>query len=136
MKKRLIVCCDGTWNNPEQEDNGIAAPTNVVKIYNAIAEADDNDLTQLKYYHPGVGGEEAGLLGSFLGGAVGFGISREIRSAYHWLGNNYEEGDEVFLIGFSRGAFKVRAAVGGVVELVSPDSAIWLGFVQFLGKAL
>jgi len=38
--KRLIVCSDGTWNNPDQEDNGLPSPTNVFKIYNAIAEND------------------------------------------------------------------------------------------------
>ena len=54
--KRLIVCNDGTWNNPEQEDNGIPAPTNVFKIHNAIADK-DGETEQLRYYHPGVGGE-------------------------------------------------------------------------------
>ncbi|MGJ8484972.1 phospholipase effector Tle1 domain-containing protein [Pseudoalteromonas sp. SYSU M81236] len=36
----LIICCDGTWNNPSQEDNGIPAPTNVVKLYHALAKKD------------------------------------------------------------------------------------------------
>ena len=53
--KHLIVCCDGTWNNPEQEENGVPAPTNVFKLYNALAEASQGN-EQLKYYHPGVGG--------------------------------------------------------------------------------
>jgi len=113
--KRLVVCCDGTWNNPEQEDNGIIAPTNVVKLYNALADEDSNGIKQLKYYHPGVGGEESGIIDEILGGALGVGIGRHISSAYHWLGSNYEEGDEIYLYGFSRGAFTARS-LGGMLS--------------------
>ena len=113
--KRLIVCCDGTWNNPEQEENGIAAPTNVVKLYNALAKKDSAGIKQLKYYHPGLGGEETGIVDEVLGGALGKGIGRHISSAYHWLGNNYEEGDEIYLYGFSRGAFTARS-LGGMLS--------------------
>lgn len=112
--KRLIVCCDGTWNNPEQEDNGIASPTNVVKMYNSIAQHDENDVQQLTYYHPGVGGEDSGMIDAILGGAIGAGISRHLCSAYHWLGNNYQEGDQIYLFGFSRGAFTARS-LGGFI---------------------
>ncbi|HIJ79511.1 MAG: DUF2235 domain-containing protein [Desulfobulbaceae bacterium] len=125
--KRLVVCCDGTWNNPEQEDNGIASPTNVVKIYNALADQGADGVRQLKYYHPGVGGEDTGLLDSIMGGAIGMGITRHICSAYHWLGSNYEENDEIYLFGFSRGAFTARSLGGmlsrGLLDLrhVSPD---------------
>ncbi|HIJ91282.1 MAG: DUF2235 domain-containing protein [Desulfobulbaceae bacterium] len=124
--KRLIVCCDGTWNNPDQEDNGIPAPTNVFKIYNAIADRDSNQLEQLKYYHPGVGGE-GGIVDSIIGGAVGAGISRNICSAYHWLGSNYAEGDEIYLFGFSRGAFTARSLGGflgrGLLDLQGVEPA-------------
>jgi uncharacterized protein (DUF2235 family) len=47
----LVVCCDGTWNDPNQKDNGVLAPTNVVKLYNAALDSD----AQKRYYHPGVG---------------------------------------------------------------------------------
>lgn len=112
MPKNLIVCCDGTWNNPAQEDNGIASPTNVVKLYNALAENDSTGVAQLKYYHPGVGGEDIGWFDEKFGGAFGVGISRHIQSAYYWLADNYEEGDRIFLFGFSRGAFTVRSLGG------------------------
>ena len=108
--KRLIVCSDGTWNTPDQEDNGVPAPTNVFKIYNAIADR-DGATQQIKYYHPGVGGEGS-VIDSIVGGAIGVGISQHISSAYHWLGGNYEEGDEIYLFGFSRGAFTARS-IGG-----------------------
>ena len=114
--KRLIVCCDGTWNNPEQEENGVLSPTNVVKIFNSISPYDhDQDMSQLRYYHPGVGGE-GGLIKTLTGGAVGAGISRHICSAYHWLGSHYEEGDEIYLYGFSRGAFIVRSLSGFIAN--------------------
>jgi len=112
--KRLIVCCDGTWNNPQEEENGIVAPTNVVKLYNALADEDLSGVKQLRYYHPGLGGEDSGIVDEILGGALGIGIGRHISSAYHWLGNNYEEGDEIYLYGFSRGAFTVRS-LGGML---------------------
>lgn len=103
MTKCLVVCCDGTWNNPQQEDNGIPAPSNVFKIHNAI-DLPESD----RYYHPGVGGE-GGVLRPIAAGAFGAGISRHICSAYHWLANNYEEGDDIYLYGFSRGAFTARS---------------------------
>lgn len=124
--KRLIVCCDGTWNNPEQEDNGIPAPTNVFKIYNAIAEHDSqHDIAQLKYYHPGLG-SEGGIFQTLAGGAFGSGISQHICSAYHWLGRHYQEGDHIYLYGFSRGAFTARSLSGfleyGLLKLSDLDT--------------
>lgn len=109
--KRLIVCNDGTWNSPDQEDNGIPSPTNVVKIYNALAEQDDQGVLQLKYYHPGVGAG-GGILNAITGGAVGAGLSSHIRSAYEWIARHYEDGDEIYLFGFSRGAFTSRSLAG------------------------
>jgi len=123
--KRLIICCDGTWNSPEQEDNGVPSPTNVFKLYNAIADKDnDLNISQLKYYHPGLG-SEGGFLQSLGGGAFGVGISRHICSAYHWLASHYEEGDQIYLYGFSRGAFTVRSLSGflgcGLLNLNNVD---------------
>lgn len=70
-------------------------------MFNAIADGDPaGSVEQLAYYHLGVGG------------AVGTGISRHICSGYHWLGGNYEEGDEIYLFGFSRGAFPARSLGG------------------------
>jgi len=110
--KRLVVCCDGTWNNENVEENGVPSPSNVFKIANALAEAGGDGTVQLKYYHPGVGGEEIGLAAKVMGGMVGAGIGRHICSAYHWLASHYQEGDEIWLFGFSRGAFTVRSLGG------------------------
>ncbi|ALQ07610.1 DUF2235 domain-containing protein [Pseudoalteromonas fuliginea] len=112
----LVICCDGTWNNPQQEDNGAPAPTNVVKLYHALAKKDNSEVIQKLYYHPGLGGEETGLKDSIIDGALGKSIKRHICSAYHWLASNYNEGDKVFIFGFSRGAFTARS-LGGLLGL-------------------
>lgn len=110
--KRLVICCDGTWNTPEQEDRGELAPTNVARLRNCVAPADD-DTEQLVYYHPGVG-TEGSKLKQLAGGAWGAGLGKNIQSAYHWLCHRYETGDEIYLFGFSRGAFTVRSLAGMV----------------------
>ncbi|QBI01215.1 DUF2235 domain-containing protein [Pseudoduganella albidiflava] len=105
--RRLVVCCDGTWNSRDQMDGGVAAPTNVVRMANALA----SDNTQRVYYHPGVGAGGS-KLDKMLGGGTGTGLSRNILSAYEWLCRSYEPGDQLYLFGFSRGAYTVRSLVG------------------------
>lgn len=109
MTRNLVVCCDGTWNTPEQKEGGLPAPTNVVKLYN-LCPSDDNQLT---YYHPGVG-TNGGLIDKVFGGGMGAGLTRNIQSAYAWLCRNYASGDRIFLFGFSRGAYTARS-LGGFV---------------------
>jgi len=109
--KNLVVFCDGTWNTPEQEDNGVPSPTNVVKMKNALATVTKDGVAQEFYYHPGVG-TEYGWFKNLLGGLNGDGLSRNIMSAYAWLAKRYEPGDRIWLFGFSRGAFTVRSLGG------------------------
>lgn len=109
MSKNLVVCCDGTWNTPDQKDNGLPCPTNVVKIFNLCIE----NSAQTRYYHPGVGAD-GNLINKALGGGIGLGLSRNIQSAYEWLCRHYSTGDRIFLFGFSRGAFTVRS-LGGLI---------------------
>lgn len=128
MGRNLVVCCDGTWNNPQQEDNGVPAATNVVRLYHALS-AEHQGVAQLRYYHPGLGGEDSGIKDAILGGALGVGICRHICSAYHWLAQQYQPGDHILLFGFSRGAFTVRSLAGmlayGLLELPDDDSRSW-----------
>ena len=107
--KRLIVCCDGTWNRPDQLDHGVAAPTNVAKISLALADADASGNPQLLHYETGVGTRRSER---FLGGAFGVGLSRNIQECYAFLVDNYEPGDELYFFGFSRGAYTARSLVG------------------------
>jgi uncharacterized protein (DUF2235 family) len=111
MKKRLIICADGTWDEPEQTDQGMPSPTNVVKLAAAVLPFDKQGLPQIVCYHAGVG-ERGGIWDHLTGGAFGEGISRNIRDLYLFLVLNYSPGDEVFLFGFSRGAYTVRSLAG------------------------
>ena len=111
--RRLIICCDGTWNTPDQEENNLPSPTNVVRFYNALAETDADGNVQVKYYHTGVG-TEGSFLSKTAGGIYGEGLDKNIKSAYSWLARNYQAGDAVYAFGFSRGAYTVRS-LGGLL---------------------
>src|ERR1700676_1215346 len=89
--KRLVLCLDGTWNN--RDDN-----TNVFHLNNLVADTGVDGKRQVKQYFRGVG---TGLLDHVSGGVFGFGLDQNIREAYEWLIENYEEGDEIFVFGFS-----------------------------------
>ncbi|NUN66473.1 DUF2235 domain-containing protein [Pseudanabaena biceps] len=104
--KRLIVCCDGTWLNLDS-----AGASNVVKMTQSIRKVDDNDVQQIVFYDDGIGAE-GNFIDKIGGGAFGWGIQRKIESAYRFLSLNYQEGDEIYLFGFSRGAYTVRCLAG------------------------
>ena len=104
MPKRLVVCCDGTWNSPDEKN-----PTNVSKIALAIAPSDASGKEQRTYYGSGVGTRKNER---FRGGAFGVGLSRDVRNAYRFLVDNFEPGDEIYFFGFSRGAFTARSTAG------------------------
>jgi uncharacterized protein (DUF2235 family) len=109
MKKRLIVCCDGTWNRADHVDHGKPAATNVCKLRNAIETSEDGEVLQRVHYEAGVGTRRWEHL---LGGGIGVGLSRNTRNCYEFLVKNYEPGDELFFFGFSRGAFTARSLAG------------------------
>jgi len=132
--RNLVVCCDGTWNTPEQREEGVPVPTNVVRLYNAVAERDGAGAEQLRYYHPGVG-SEGNWWERLAGGSAGVGLTRNVLSAYRWLGSAYRDdpdgGDHLFLYGFSRGAYTVRSLAGmigqcGLLDLTGlDDGEVW-----------
>jgi uncharacterized protein (DUF2235 family) len=107
--KRLVLCCDGTWNKPDQERDGKPCPTNVVKLAVRIAKR-DGAIPQITYYDQGIG--TGNLIDHYTGGAFGDGLEDNIHSSYLFLMANYELGDEIFLFGFSRGAFTARSLAG------------------------
>ncbi len=104
--KRLVVCCDGTWSSLDME-----CPTNVVKLMEACKITAADGTPQLLYYDSGIG-TNGGLKDKWLGGAFGWGIDENIQNAYRFLCLNYAEGDQVYLFGFSRGAYTVRSLAG------------------------
>lgn len=109
--KRIVICCDGTWN---ELDFRVRPVTNVVKIAQAIngkAPGGNGgpDIEQLVFYDEGVGTLEGD---SFKGGAFGNGLNQNIIDAYTFLVLNYLPGDEIYIFGFSRGAYTARSLVG------------------------
>lgn len=109
MSKRIVICCDGTWNTPDQKDRGVVRPSNVAKTALSIDTQKPGRVAQLLYYDKGVGTE---WYDKIRGGVTGEGISKNIQEAYTYLVEHYEDGDDVFLFGFSRGAYTVRSTVG------------------------
>lgn len=110
--KRLILCCDGTWNSADQASDGVPSPTNVVKLGYRVAKR-DGATVQIVYYGQGVG--TGNLVDRVTGGAFGDGLEDNIHDAYRFLVANYEPGDELYLFGFSRGAFTARS-IGGMIR--------------------
>ncbi|RWA08715.1 hypothetical protein EKO27_g6393 [Xylaria grammica] len=104
-RKRLFVFCDGTWQDGL---NSKRPPTNVVTLTRCLEGIADDDYLQVVYYDNGVG-NATNCYAHFVEGATG--MSSKIRNAYSFLSHNYNfnnEGDEIFLIGYSRGAFAVQ----------------------------
>jgi len=126
--RQLIVCCDGTNNNL----TGWLIDTNVTKLC-ALLDPDGQD--QRLYYDPGVGnpGQLPGAtwvdtlrreVERLSGLAFGQGVYENIAEGYAFLMENYREGDQIFLFGFSRGAFTARS-IGGLVTqfgLLRPEA--------------
>jgi uncharacterized protein (DUF2235 family) len=111
--KRLVVCCDGTWNKPDAR-----SVTNVEKIARTVQSdpAEAGGVSQLVYYISGVG---AGSYAAdrVLGGAFGFGLWHNVIASYRFLAQNFEPDDEIFIIGFSRGAYTARSVAGMVARV-------------------
>ncbi|MGW7645231.1 DUF2235 domain-containing protein [Streptomyces bobili] len=104
MAKRLVVCCDGTWNFADQPSK-----TNVAKVALSVRPGSEAGKEQRVYYHRGVGTHRRERL---RGGAFGVGLSQNVIDAYRFLVETYEPDDELFLFGFSRGAFTARSLAG------------------------
>ena len=109
--KRIVICCDGTWNAPGTMFGGQTVMTNVEKIAKAILPAGADATRQMMYYDKGVG-TRGSRIRRIIDGATGRGLSESMLNAYRYLIQNYEPGDELYLFGFSRGAFTVRSLAG------------------------
>ena len=115
MGKNLVVCCDGTENRVTVNEN-----SNVVHLYCCLKK----DSSQITYYNPGVGtmvpewvthedGKDSYLFKDKIGGIS---VKRNVMDAYIFLMDHYEDGDMVYLFGFSRGAYTVRM-LSGLIEM-------------------
>src|SRR6185437_7891907 len=114
MARRLIVLFDGTWNKVDTN-------TNVWRLHELLAPADAAGAAQIALYIAGVGVKRG--ITHLLGGAFGLGLSGNIEQGYRWLCQQWNPGDEIYLFGFSRGAYSARSAAGMIRKcgLVKPD---------------
>jgi Uncharacterized alpha/beta hydrolase domain (DUF2235) len=131
MPKSIVFCADGTWNGPGEPDSDDPRRpwSNVFKLFLNLAGIDNPATTQLekeqdrtltaangtveqvaKYLH-GVG-DSMNLLAKLVGGGFGVGLITRIVRGYTFISRNYQTGDKIYLVGFSRGAYTVRALAG------------------------
>lgn len=126
--KRIAVFCDGTWNSADQPH-----PTNVRRMALMVLPAarhpaGQEEIEQVTLYFHGVGVPEGGgwlerLNEKISGGAMGFGLDKRIAMAYQNLARHYEPGDEIYVFGFSRGAYTARSLVGLIRNCGLPQKA-------------
>ncbi|KAH9811309.1 hypothetical protein DFH28DRAFT_1085116 [Melampsora americana] len=118
LHKRIIVCCDGTWQNGLNANDPRQA-TNVLRLARSIFPEDRKTfppIPQVVHYQTGLGTTGDPAL-NVAEGATGLGISAKIREAYAFIAQNYIPGDEVLLFGFSRGAFTARTIVSLISDI-------------------
>src|SRR6266851_6183351 len=123
VMKNIVICCDGTGNEISENIS------NVLKLYRMMRKTGKTEPHQVVFYDPGVGTlarpdpwkklrQDAFAI---FGLATGYGLDDNVLHAYGFLADNYEEGDDIYLFGFSRGAYTVRVLAGLIhkVGLVS-----------------
>ena len=132
--KNIVICCDGTGN---QINENIS---NVLKLYRCLRKTPKTQPFQAVFYDPGVGtlarpDPWRKLLQDFkaiLGLATGYGLDDNVLAAYEFIARNYEDGDHIYLFGFSRGAYTVRVLAG----LIHKVGLIWPQQVNLRGSGL
>ncbi len=121
MAKNIVICCDGTGNQIQEN------LSNVLKLFRIVVKSSDQHV----YYNAGIGtigssdawAKIRQSVKSFFELATGYGLDAEILGAYEFLCRRYQDGDSIFLFGFSRGAYTVRALAGMIrmIGLLPPD---------------
>ena len=112
--KNIIILCDGTGNEISENIS------NVLKLYRCLRKTDKTEPRQMVFYDPGVGTlarpdpwrKLAQDFTAILGLATGYGLDDKVLQSYLFLVHNYRPGDQIFLFGFSRGAYTVRVLAG------------------------
>jgi uncharacterized protein (DUF2235 family) len=145
MARKLVVCCDGTWNTPRAE-------TNVFRTYRFLRErlgnpgepglrggtvtcsghARDGSEVML-FYDPGVG---TNWFDRLAGGGLGAGLSDNVRDAYHFLAQRFTAGAEIYVFGFSRGAYTARSLCGfiraaGLLKEPVGEKEVWRAYMDY-----
>src|SRR4051812_10073425 len=125
--RNIVICCDGTGNEISENIS------NVLKLYRCLRKTDKTTPRQLVFYDPGVGTlarpnpwrKLAQDFMAIFGLATGYGLDDKVLVAYAFLVHRYREGDQIYLFGFSRGAYTVRVLAGLIhkVGLIAPEQA-------------
>jgi uncharacterized protein (DUF2235 family) len=123
--RNIVILCDGTGNEISENIS------NVLKLYRCLRKTEKTQPRQLVFYDPGVGTLERPDVwhklrqdfNAILGLATGYGLDHHVLAAYAFLVANYQDGDQIYLFGFSRGAYTVRVLAGLIhkVGLISPQ---------------
>ena len=123
--RNIIICCDGTGNEISENIS------NVLKLYRCLRKTEKTQPRQLVFYDPGVGTLERPDpwhklkqdFNAILGLATGYGLDDNVLAAYSFLVHTYQAGDQIYLFGFSRGAYTVRVLAGLIhkVGLITPE---------------
>jgi len=111
MGRRIVFCADGTWQAPVNN-------TNVYRLYKALTVTSE----QVTFYDDGVGADATGL-DHLLDGAFGLGLVQKVLDGYTKIAHTYEAGDEIFLFGFSRGAYTARSLAGMIANCGLPTGS-------------
>ena len=160
MSKNIVICCDGTGNSPTDQEEGKSCASNVWKFYDALIAAPDCTWSQIGFYDPGVGtgtsseskrlniagrllaitgkpgewiGKIAGTARRLVEAGTGAGISENILDGYRAIVREYQPGDRIYLIGFSRGAYTARC-IAGVIRRAGLLKAEYARFAPDLVK--
>ncbi len=116
MGRNIVIFSDGTGNTANKNRG-----TNVFKLFEMV-DLHDPEREQITFYDDGVGTAAFKPL-ALLGGAFGWGLSRNVRHLYASLARVYRPGDHLYLFGFSRGAFTVRTLAGLITRIGIIDAA-------------
>jgi uncharacterized protein (DUF2235 family) len=129
VMKNIVLCADGTWNGPTEEDPaGVDTPSNVQLLFQGLAgslttpvgpemerrlesPADGGGPAQVAKYIHGIG-DTHDEMARVLEGDFGIGLVHRVVRGYTYISRNYAPGDCIYIVGFSRGAYTARALAG------------------------
>jgi uncharacterized protein (DUF2235 family) len=119
--RKIVLCFDGTWNHPDDEHKPeeLQVETNARRLYEAVLEGPQVG-GQIKWYDEGIGTHWYDRLAA---GAFGLGLDCKIQEGYQYLARTHDDGDRVYLFGYSRGAYTARSLAGMIrkVGLLLPQ---------------
>ncbi|KAF5309279.1 hypothetical protein D9758_018900 [Tetrapyrgos nigripes] len=144
--KTLLVFCDGTAQDGSTSDPNAGTPgdqgqeaTNVLRLAHSVLPYDKSGNRQIVFYQSGVGSESdfdgKQITTDLVSQALGTAVASKIRDAYVFLAQNFEEGDDICLFGFSRGAYTARK-LSGLIDAIGLLSRQNLTFFFEVWRAL